>query len=123
MRLVFLTERYAPDIGGLAASARRLCRGLAHPGHAVEAFAPAADLPPGGAEMRRNDPHVTVHRFGPFDDPELQLARAVAYLEFVHRRQRFDAVWGHGLHRTGFLAAWLGRRLGLPVLLAVRGDD
>jgi glycosyltransferase involved in cell wall biosynthesis len=123
MRLVFLTERYPPDLGGLAVSARRLCRGLVSLGHTVEVFALSADLPAGSAEMRLAEACLTVHRFGAFDDPELQFTEGLAYLEFVHRRQRFEVVWGHALGRAGFLATWLGRRLGLPVLLAVRGDD
>ena len=40
MKIALLSEKYTPDIGGLAISAERLARLLASAGHQVRVFAP-----------------------------------------------------------------------------------
>jgi glycosyltransferase involved in cell wall biosynthesis len=123
MRILFVSERYPPEIGGVAASARRIARALARLGHEVHVFVLCRDLHGGSAESRLDGPGLTLHRFGQSRNLDFTLQQGLNFLEWLHRRQGFRAVWGHYLQTAGFLAAWLGRRLGLPALLAVRGND
>jgi glycosyltransferase involved in cell wall biosynthesis len=123
MRLLFLSDRFAPEIGGLATSARRLAGHLTRLGHEVTVLALAADLAPGRAESQLADTNLTLHRLAPYADETQTLPWVLGFVERLHRRHRFTAIWGHAVNRAGFLAAWAGRQLGLPYLLALRGDD
>ena len=45
MKIAFLSEKYTPDLGGLAISAERLAGLLASAGYDVRVFAPTLNLP------------------------------------------------------------------------------
>jgi glycosyltransferase involved in cell wall biosynthesis len=123
MHLLFVCDRYPPEPGANAAGAARIASSLAGLGHAVQVLAFAESQPPGRSAMQLADFNLTVHRFGPFADDSLTSGQFLRLAEWLHRRQRFDGVWAHGAGSVGFQATWLGRRLGVPVLLAVRGGE
>jgi len=123
MRLLFLSERFPPEIGGLATSAWRIGRAVAAAGHDVHVLALSSQLPAGQGEMVLPEHRLVLHRYGFHEEPALLYEDLADRLRWLHRRHRFDAVWGHSLHRVGFLAVWMAREWGVPSLLALRGDD
>jgi glycosyltransferase involved in cell wall biosynthesis len=123
MRLLFLTERYPPDLGGVAASAGRLSLSLAAIGHEVHVLTLTREMPAGTVDRVRIGDRLELSRFGQAKHLDFTLQQALTYLEFLHSREPFSAIWGHFVHIAGFLAAWLGRHLGRPSILAVRGND
>jgi glycosyltransferase involved in cell wall biosynthesis len=123
MRLLFVTERFPPDPGGLAVSAARISQALAGLGHGVAVLAFSNREAPGRAASSLANEGLAVHRLGTFDDIALTLEQGERLALLLHRRHRFDAVWGHGLGTAGFLATALSRRVAIPLLLSARGDD
>ena len=65
MRILFLTERFPPDIGGLARSSSRITTSLASLGHEVHVVAGTRQLPPGSA-LSESATGITLHRLGLF---------------------------------------------------------
>jgi glycosyltransferase involved in cell wall biosynthesis len=123
MRLLFLSERFPPEIGGLAGSAWRISRALAQEGHDVHVLALSSQLPPGDGETVLAEHRLTLHRYGFRPELALLYEELAERLRWLHHRHHFTAIWGHSLNRVGFLAVWLAREFGLPSLLALRGDD
>lgn len=123
MRLLFLSERFPPEIGGLAGSAWRISRALAAAGHEVHVLAISSQLAPGDGETILPEERLTVHRYGFQPDPAVLYEELAERLRWLHHRTEYEAIWGHSLNRVGFLAVWLAREFGVPSLLAVRGDD
>jgi glycosyltransferase involved in cell wall biosynthesis len=123
MRLLFITERFHPDPGGLAVSAGRISLALTRMGHPVEVLAFSNREGPGRAASSLVDQGLGVHRLGAFDDVALTIEQGERLALLLHRRHLFKAVWGHGLGTAGFLATALSRRVGMPLLLSARGDD
>jgi glycosyltransferase involved in cell wall biosynthesis len=123
MRLLFISERFPPDPGGVAVSAVRISQSLARMGHGVAVLAFSNREAPGRAASSLADEGLAVHRLGTFDDIALTLEHGERLALLLHRRHRFEAVWGHGLGTAGFLATALSRRAAIPLLLAARGDD
>lgn len=123
MHLLFLAEKYPPDIGGVAASAARLSRALAALGHDVHVFTLTRDLPAGSVERAETQPRLTRHRFGQSKNLDFTLQQALTFLGWLHGRHAFGLVWGHYAQTAGFLAAWLGKQHGVPSVVALRGND
>jgi glycosyltransferase involved in cell wall biosynthesis len=123
MELLFLSERFPPDIGGVAASARRIATALASLGHRVQLVTLVRDLTGGSVASQTLAPNLTVHRIGQSRHIDFTLQQLLNFLEWLHQKHSFRAIWGHYLQTAGFVAAWVGRRFGVPSLLAVRGND
>ncbi len=123
MRLLFLSERFPPEIGGLATSAWRISRTLAQAGHDLHVLTLSGRLEAGEGEMVLPEHRLVLHRYGFRDDPAELYEDLAERVRWLHRRHRFDAIWGHSLNRVGFLAVWMAREWGIPSLLALRGDD
>lgn len=123
MRVALLADRFPPDPGGLAVAAARIARQLTEAGAAVEAFALAADLPPGGQRLEELGDMVPVWRLGPARDSEETQALLFERLCARHNEAPFDVIHGLYLVRSGFLAAYAGRYLGLPSVVSARGND
>lgn len=123
MQLLFIAERFPPDIGGVAASAARIARSLARLGHAVHVVTLSRALPAGNVERQALDGDVALYRLGQSKNLDFSLQQALTFLEYLHGQHRFGLVWGHYAGTAGFLAAWLGRWLDIPSVLAVRGND
>ncbi len=123
MQILFLAERFPPDIGGVAGSAARIARSLAILGHAVHVVTLTRDLRAGSVDRQTPGERLWLYRLGQSKNLDFSLQQALTFLEFLHAQQGFDVVWGHYVQTAGFLAAWLGRRLRLPSILALRGND
>jgi glycosyltransferase involved in cell wall biosynthesis len=122
-RILFLSHRFAPDIGGLSASATRLATHLGALGHQVHVVAWTRALP---AQKRVSGPYapgVTLHRLGPFAHEDLTLQHTMSVLEWLHGEVKFDLVWGHYLFPTGFLAVLFGAQVGVASTVSARGND
>lgn len=125
-RLLLLSERFAPDLGGVARSATRTAAALAALGVRVDVLAWTRQLPPGALETTGTEdsrPGITSHRLGLFGEWDLSLQHTLNVLDWLQERERFDAVWGHYLFPAGFAAVWFAESAGLPSVVSARGND
>ncbi len=122
MKIALLTEKYTPDIGGLAISAERLARLLANAGHAVRVFAPTLSLPP---LEKRTLPSggVSVTRFGAHKRVDDTLVDWFELIVAEHMRDPFDILHAYFLPQAGFVAAYAGKYLNIPSVVSIRGND
>jgi glycosyltransferase involved in cell wall biosynthesis len=122
MKIALLSEKYTPDIGGLAISAARLGRLLSSAGHSVRVFAPTGSLSP--AERRTFlGEGATVNRFGAHKRVDDTLLDWFELIVEEHKREPFDLVHAYFLTQAGFVATYSGKYLGLPSVVSIRGND
>ncbi|MBD2438323.1 glycosyltransferase [Nostoc sp. FACHB-110] len=123
-RLLFITERFAPDLGGLARSATRLVTTLAQLGVEVDVVTwsrylqPGEVLPPEFINVQ-----CRVYRIGLYRHWEMTMPHTLNVLEWLHISRPYDAVWGHYLFPSGFLATWFAKLQGLVSTVSARGND
>ena len=128
--LLLLTERYAPDVGGVARSAKRIATSLTELGLNVDVLAWTKSLQPGQLQTHSDSEAgdaanggCTVHRLGLFANWDSSFQHTFNVLEWLHDRNRYDAVWGHYVYPAGFAAVMFGESLGLPSTVSARGND
>ena len=122
MKIALLTEKYTPDIGGLAISTERLALLLTYAGHNVRVFAPTLGLPP--SEQRTlPSSGVTVTRFGAHKRVDDTLVNWFEFILEEHRREPFDVLQAYFLTQAGFVATLAGRYLKTPSVVSIRGND
>ena len=122
MKIALLTEKYTPDIGGLAISTGRLGHLLASAGHSVRVFAPTSSLPPSEKRMFVHE-GITVNRFGVHKRVDDTLVDWFEFIAGEHKREPFDVLHAYFLTQAGFVAAYAGKYLGLPSAVSARGND
>lgn len=122
MKIALLSEKYTPDIGGLAISAERLARLLASAGHEVRVFAPTLNLLP---SERRHLPSggVSVIRFGAHKRVDDTLVDWFELIAEEHTREPFDVLHAYFLTQAGFVATYAGKYLNVPSVVSIRGND
>jgi glycosyltransferase involved in cell wall biosynthesis len=130
MKIALLSEKYTPDIGGLAISAERLVRLLASAGHQVRVFAPTpspslrAGLSLSPSETRTlPSSGVSVTRFGARKRVDDTLVDWFELIVEEHRREPFDILHAYFLAQAGFVAAYAGNYLNVPSVVSARGND
>jgi glycosyltransferase involved in cell wall biosynthesis len=121
LHVALVSDWYLPHVGGVEYQMRELARELQRRGHRAS----IVTATPGPA----SDEELVVHRL---DVPIIRrwgIARnrqALAPLEALFRRERFDVVHAHGLWSPlAFMAIYVARRLGLATVLtnhSVLGD-
>jgi glycosyltransferase involved in cell wall biosynthesis len=122
MKIALLSEKYTPDIGGLAISAERLARLLASAGHHVRAVAPTLNLPP--AERRTLSSNgINVTRFGARKRTDDTLVDWFEIIVEEHKREPFDVLHAYFLTQAGFVAAFAGKYVDVPSVISARGND
>ena len=122
MKIAFLSEKYTPDIGGLAISAERLTRLLASVGHDIHVFVPTINLP--ATETRTlSSSGARVTRFGKHKRVDDTLVDWFELLVDEHRREPFDLIHAYFLAQAGFVGAYAGNYLKLPCVVSARGND
>ena len=128
-RLLLLTERYAPDVGGVARSAGRIAAALSDLGIRIDVLAWTKSLQPGQLETTPEaDPNEggksrTIHRLGLFANWDLSLQHTFNVLEWLHADRHYDVVWGHYVYPAGFAAVVFGETQGIPSTVSARGND
>ena len=121
VHLLFVCERYPPDIGGVAASARRISCALAELDVDVDLIAWTRSLQPGVVTTEQGNP--TVYRMGRFRDWDSTMPHTLNLVDWLGSMRPYDAVWGHYLSPAGFFAAWIGRLKNIPLMVSIRGND
>lgn len=122
MKIALLSEKYTPDIGGLAISTGRLGESLVSAGHDVRLFAPTGGLPPSIRQNLRSD-GVRVTRFGAHKRVDDTLADWFELLVEEYKREPFDVIHAYFLPMAGFVGAYAGKYLNVPSVAAIRGND
>ncbi len=125
-RILFVTERFPPDIGGLATSGNRISATLSNMGHTVEVFALTNELDVAAAETNQVTDNLIVHRFGRAKQSDFTLQQSLIFLEWLHRESgnsRFDLVWSHYAWHNGFMGTWFAKQQSIPSVVSVRGND
>jgi L-malate glycosyltransferase len=120
-RLLFLSERYPPDLGGVATSAGRISRVLADAGADVDVIAWTRTFEPG--VVVQEDGRPSVYRMGRFREWDSTMPHTLNLLDWLLNKQCYHAIWGHYLAPAGFLATWFGRLKNIPSTVSVRGND
>jgi glycosyltransferase involved in cell wall biosynthesis len=118
-----IVERFPPDVGGLARSGRRIAAAVAELGMTVHVLSWSRQLPAGALETADVARGLTAHRVGLFAEWDTSLQHTMNVLEWLHGRERFDAVWGHYLYPAGFAAVLFGETFGVPSTVSARGND
>ncbi|MBC7878651.1 MAG: glycosyltransferase [Anaerolineales bacterium] len=122
MKIALLSEKYTPDIGGLAISTGRLSHLLASAGHEVRVFAPNSNLP--ASEKRTlNSNGVSVTRFGAHKRVDDTLVDWFELILEEHKREPFDVLHAYFLPQAGFVATYAGKYLNVPSVISIRGND
>ena len=67
--------------------------------------------------------YPVVPRVGMSLAPWLQYRALLPIVRALHAQDAFDAIDAHYLYPDGVAAVWIGRRLGVPVVVTVRGTD
>lgn len=122
MKIALLSEKYTPDIGGLAISTGRMGHLLASAGYEVRVFAPSGKLTP---SEKRTLLHsgVSVTRFGAHKRVDDTLVDWFELLLEEHKREPFDLLHAYFLPMAGFVAAYAGKYLNIPSVVSIRGND
>lgn len=122
MKIALLTEKYTPDIGGLAISSERLARLLSSAGYEVRVFSPTGNLLP--SEQRTlTSSGVVVTRFGTRKRADDTLVDWFDLITDEHVREPFDILHAYFLTQAGFIATLAGRYLNIPSVVSIRGND
>ena len=122
MNIALLSEKYTPDIGGLAISTERLARLLTSAGHNVRVFCPSSSLLP--SEQRTlTHSGVSVTRFGAYKRVDDTLVDWFELIVAEHHRQPFDVLHAYFLTQAGFTATYAGKYLNVPSVVSIRGND
>ena len=131
-RILFLSERFPPDIGGLAASSSRIAGRLAELGHDVDVLAwsrhvPAAKLVdqeyPATEGSEGNARPQRVRRLGLYRQWDMSMPVTMNVLEWLHQERNYNLIWGHYLAQAGFLSTWFARSKGIINIVSARGND
>lgn len=122
MKIALLSEKYTPDIGGLAISTERLARLLTSAGHNVRVFCPSPNLPPSEKRILPSN-GVSITRFGSHKRVDDTLVDWVEFIIEEHTRDPFDVIQAYFLTQAGFVATYAGKYLNVPSVVSIRGND
>ncbi|HNB40103.1 MAG TPA: glycosyltransferase [Anaerolineales bacterium] len=122
MKIALLSEKYTPDLGGLAISTGRLGEMLAAAGHDIRLFAPTSNLSPTIKQTQRSS-GVNVTRFGAHKRVDNTLVDWFELIVEEHKREPFDLIHAYFLPMAGFVGTYAGKYLGIPSVVSIRGND
>ena len=122
MKIALLSEKYTPDIGGLAISTERFARLLSSAGYEVRVFAPTSNLSPSEKRILTHD-QINVTRFGAHKRVDDTLVDWFELIVEEHHRNPFDVFHAYFLTQAGFVATYAGKYLNVPSVVSIRGND
>jgi glycosyltransferase involved in cell wall biosynthesis len=122
-----MTERFPPDLGGVATSAGRITATLCQLGIAVDVVTWSRYLSPGEVLPPEVIPtqvgKLRLHRIGLYRAWDMTMPHTLNVLDWLHQAHSYDAVWGHYVFPSGFLATWWAEGQQLPSVVSARGND
>lgn len=123
-RILFLTERFPPDLGGLATSSARISRTLAGMGLSVDVIVFSRHVESGKLEQESSDcANLRLFRVGMYRQWDMTMPATMNIIDYLHRQTPYALSWGHYLFPAGFLAVWLGRLKKIASVVCARGND
>lgn len=122
-RILFITERFPPDIGGVAASAFRVCQSLVALGHHVDVVSWSRFVQAGKMQKFEVSPGLRLFVVGQFRQWDMTMPATLNILEWLHETEAYEFVWGHYLFPAGFLAVWFSRQHEITSTVSARGND
>ena len=122
MKIALLSEKYTPDVGGLAISTERFARMLSSGGYEVRVFAPTSNLSQSEKRILTHD-QVSVTRFGAHKRVDDTLVDWFELIFEEHHRNPFDVFHAYFLTQAGFVATYAGKYLNVPSVVSMRGND
>ncbi|MEK7466343.1 MAG: glycosyltransferase family 4 protein [Planctomycetota bacterium] len=122
LRIGILTEKYAPDAGGLAVSSERLASMLGRAGHEVFVMTPSPKLPAGDAAHETRD-RVTVTRFGVHKSQGETLLEWNDLAVATRKKQGLDIFHALSASWSSWAAVHAARWCGIPAVVSTRGAD
>ena len=130
MKIALLSEKYTPDIGGLAISTERLSQLLSSAGCEVRVFVPTHSTAlraglnlPASEKRALNSNRVSVTRFGAHKRMDDTLVDWFELIIDEHKRGPFDVMHAYFLPQAGFVATYAGKYLNIPSVVSIRGND
>ena len=121
-RLVWITNRYPPQPGGMAQSCRRQITALRSRSIPVDVMILHPDATGTGVKIEPHDCGDNIIVFSR-NTPAIAAQLAFPALLERHNRHRYRAIIGFGANFPGFCAATFAAWLTLPSLILVRGND
>ncbi|MCA9553049.1 MAG: glycosyltransferase [Myxococcales bacterium] len=121
--LMIMAERVPPARGGLAVATGRIAEHAAAAGQRVHVVHVTSQLEPGHAGRRARG-GVNLHPVG--EAPNHEEETMAGWLEHARRvavAEQIGLVHGIYAPRAGYLAVVLGRMLGVPSVVSLRGND
>ena len=122
MRICLLSEKFPPDMGGLAQTVARHARALAQAGHTVHVCVPTVGLLPDSLRTFDDD-GITVHHIGMQKQWRDTLAAWSEQLVGLDREFDFDVFHGYLLAYAGFVATYLARYCGKKSVVSAHSSD
>ena len=126
-RILLITERYAPDLGGVATSSKRVVEFFSELGAEVHVFSWTKTLPPGQLSSTQISPgsgkQLVTHRMGLFGNMDFSLQYSFNIFDWLFDKHEFDLVWGHYLFPAGFVAVTVAELYRKPSVVSARGND
>jgi glycosyltransferase involved in cell wall biosynthesis len=122
MNICLLTEKYAPDLGGLPVSTGRLAAGLLEAGHHVHVITTSSQT---ASDQVQHSIEAGLHicRISSLQRNDDTLANWFDAIVGLHEDYHFDVLHGYYAVTAGFLAAYVARYLHIPSVVSVRGND
>jgi glycosyltransferase involved in cell wall biosynthesis len=121
-RILWVTERYPPDRGGMAVSCERQVRGLRERDLALDVFVLGGPSEEPGVRATSRD-GGNDYRVDLAPDPGSAAQLAWQVMRREHAMRGYTRVVGFGAGRPGHLAVTVAAWLGLPAAVLVRGND
>jgi L-malate glycosyltransferase len=126
MKLLFLAERFFPDVGGVSRSATRLVNSFSSLNIQVDVVVWSRFLSPG--EILKDSPensssNINIYRIGLYRNWDLTMIHTLNLLENLHQQSNYNLIWGHYLFPCGFLGVWFGKLNQIKTLVSARGND
>ena len=130
-RILLVTERFPPDLGGVARSGFRTAHAMAGLGFEVHVLAwtktqQAGELTSQTSRATRTGSRPTsvhLHRLGLFSNWDMSLQHTSNVMEWLHDAHDFGLLWGHYIYPAGFLAVMFAEANCLNSIVSARGND
>ncbi len=111
-------------MGGLASSADRISKSFCQLGVEVDVLTWSRHLQAGEMVPSVADGDLPrIYRIGLYRHWDSTMPHTLNVMEWLHKSRRYDAIWGHYLFPSGFLATWFAKLQGIFSTVSARGND